>query len=110
MNDPVRENDLMMTRRQLFGRGVLGLGTSALAGLFRGNDAIAATTSPIAATSSGHMDGLHHRAKAKHVIYLFMSGGPSHHDMWDYKPELSKKFGEQLPDHCLLYTSPSPRD
>ncbi len=99
MNDPLRENDLMMTRRQLFGRGVLGLGTSALAGLFGGNDAIAATTSPIATTSSGHMDGLHHRAKAKHVIYLFMSGGPSHHDMWDYKPELSKKFGEQLPDH-----------
>jgi len=46
-----------------------------------------------------HDSGLHHSATAKRVIYLFMSGGPSHHDLWDYKPKLNDMFGQQLPDH-----------
>ena len=40
-------------------------------------------------------DGLHHRATAKRVIYLFMSGGPSHLDLWDYKPKLNEEFGKE---------------
>ena len=40
-----------------------------------------------------------HPPKAKRVIYLFMSGGPSQHDMWDYKPKMQEMFGEQLPEH-----------
>ena len=40
----------------------------------------------------------HFPAKAKRVIYLFMSGGPSQLDLFDYKPELIKRHGEQLPD------------
>jgi len=39
---------------------------------------------------------LHHPAKAKRVIYLFMSGGPSHHDTWDYKPKMQEMFGDDL--------------
>jgi hypothetical protein len=39
----------------------------------------------------------HHPAKAKRVIYLFMSGGPSHIDLLDYKPELRRHHGEELP-------------
>ncbi|MCW3098470.1 MAG: hypothetical protein JWL77_4088, partial [Chthonomonadaceae bacterium] len=35
-------------------------------------------------------------AKAKHVIWLFMNGGPSHVDTWDYKPELEKHNGQEL--------------
>ena len=35
---------------------------------------------------------------AKRVIYLFMSGGPSHLDLFDYKPELKKRQGDDLPD------------
>ena len=31
------------------------------------------------------------------VIYLFMSGGPSHIDMWDYKPRLRDEYGKDLP-------------
>ncbi len=45
------------------------------------------------------LHGLHHAAKAKHVIYLFMSGGPSQLDLWDYKPKLLEMFNQQLPDH-----------
>lgn len=38
-------------------------------------------------------DGLHHAAKAKHVIEIFCPGGLSHVDTWDYKPELEKLHG-----------------
>jgi hypothetical protein len=39
----------------------------------------------------------HFAAKAKAVIWLFINGGPSHVDTWDYKPELEKRDGQELP-------------
>jgi hypothetical protein len=39
----------------------------------------------------------HHKPKAKRVIYLFQSGGPSHIDLWDYKPNLKTMHGKPLP-------------
>ncbi len=39
----------------------------------------------------------HHPAKAKRVIFLFMNGGPSHHETFDYKPELARAGGRYLP-------------
>ena len=51
-----------------------------------------------AAPSRDLNGGLHHRATAKRVIYLFMSGGPSHHDLWDYKPKMKELFGKDLPE------------
>ncbi|QDT34372.1 DUF1501 domain-containing protein [Thalassoglobus polymorphus] len=39
----------------------------------------------------------HHTPKAKRVIFLFMHGGPSHVDLFDYKPELQKRDGGELP-------------
>jgi len=78
----------MMTRRQLFGRSALGVGTAALSGLL-GPGLLA----------SNETEGMHHAPKAKRVIYLFMSGGPSHHDLWDYKPKMQEMFGQPLPDH-----------
>src|SRR5438876_7033988 len=38
----------------------------------------------------------HFPARAKSVIWLFMNGGPSHIDTWDYKPELAKCDGQEL--------------
>ncbi|MGI9239296.1 MAG: DUF1501 domain-containing protein [Verrucomicrobiales bacterium] len=87
--NPLRDHDLMLTRRQLFGRSALGLGTAALAQML-GND--------LTAADGSSKIGLHHPAKAKRVIYLFMSGGPSHHDLWDYKPKMREMAGEELPD------------
>lgn len=92
--DFIHDIDFMQTRRQLFGRGALGLGTASLAGLL-GNELTAADGK---AEADGFNGGLHHTATAKRVIYLFMSGGPSHLDLWDYKPKLTEQFGEQLPD------------
>lgn len=86
--NPIREHELLTTRRQLFGRTALGVGTAAMAGLL-GKDLEAAPALG---------NGTHHVAKAKRVIYLFMSGGPSHLDMWDYKPKLNDQFNQQLPD------------
>lgn len=88
--NPLREHELMMTRRQLFGRTALGVGTAAMANLLGGQ---------LLADGEGKKSGLHHPAKAKRVIYLFMSGGPSHLDLWDYKPKLKDMFNQQLPDH-----------
>ncbi len=95
-NDPLREHELMITRRMLFGHTALGLGTAAMAGflsqdLRASQKAVAPKETPDA--------GMHHAAAAKRVIYLFMSGGPSHHDLWDYKPKLKDLYGKQLPDH-----------
>ena len=40
----------------------------------------------------------HFPARAKHVIWLFINGGPSHVDTWDYKPELARRDGQELPN------------
>ena len=40
----------------------------------------------------------HHAPKAKRIIYLFQSGGPSQLDLFDHKPELQRLNGEELPD------------
>ena len=86
----IHENNLMITRRHLFGKPSLGLGTAAMAGLM-GPELFGAKPK---AEFNG---GLHHKAKAKRVIYLFMSGGPSQHDTWDYKPKMKAMFGKDLP-------------
>src|SRR5213075_212321 len=46
---------------------------------------------------SGALDKLHFAPKAKRVIYLVMSGGPSHIDLFDYKPKLQELNGTELP-------------
>ena len=89
----VREQELLTTRRQLFGRSALGVGTAAMAELLGPG-----MLSPAAGEVGDRASGMHHIPSAKRVIYLFMSGGPSHHDLWDYKPKLTKMFGRQLPD------------
>ena len=88
-----RELDLNLTRRQLFGRSALGLGTAAMSQIL-GSDSMAQGSGKILPHG-----GLHHAPKAKRVIYLFMSGGPSHHDLWDYKPKMREMFGQNLPEH-----------
>jgi len=100
--DPRREHDLLMTRRQLFGKTATGVGALALSSLL-GNDLASALASDApgaaAAPSGGGVLGSPHFApKAKRVIYLFMSGGPAQHDMWDYKPNLTDRYDEDLPD------------
>ncbi len=92
--DPIRETELMLTRRQLFGRTVCGVGTLALSSLLRA-DMFPLMQDP----AGGSQQGLPHFApRAKRVINLSMNGGPSQMDMWDYKPKLNDVYNEDLPD------------
>jgi hypothetical protein len=89
--DPTREHMLTMTRRHFFAQGALGLGTAALATLLHGRAS--------AATNVGGLSDLpHFSPKAKRAIYLFMNGGPSQQDTWDYKPKMNELFDKDLPD------------
>ena len=84
------------TRRHFLRDGSLGLGAAALAMLGGGaRPAAAAQFNPFAVRPS------HFAAKAKRVIYLHLAGSPPHLDMFDYKPELVKRTGENCPDSFL---------
>jgi hypothetical protein len=83
-----------MTRRA-FLRGTTGVGGLALASLLDPTLLGAAATGP--ASVPGALKVLHHPARAKRVIYLFQSGAPSHLDLFDPKPLLTRMTGEELP-------------
>ena len=55
-------------------------------------------SAPISSGINGILDSPHFAPKAKRVIYLFQSGGPSHLELFDYKPLLRQRNGEELPD------------
>src|SRR5581483_624186 len=75
---------LTVTRRHFLSGAALGLGSL---GFGLCESAVGAPAAP------------HFPAKAKRIIYLFQSGGPAQQDLFDYKPLLNEKNGEQLPDH-----------
>ncbi len=88
-----QELRLSLTRRHFFGLGSIGIGTAALASIIA-PDAFGVTNPAV----SGALPGLPHFApKAKRVIFLHQSGGPSQMDLFDYKPGLKKLQGEELP-------------
>src|ERR687883_663562 len=93
--DLEHEHRLLLTRRQFFGRSAAGIGTAALASLL--NERLFAAGVDRSLASRGVLPVLHFAPRAKRVIYLFMSGGPSHIDLFDYKPELVKHHGQELP-------------
>ncbi len=95
--DPRIEFDRLLTRRHFLGRTATGLGAAALASLL-GDQAAGET--PAAA---GGPAGLPHFApKAKRVIYLFQSGGPSQLEMFDDKPLVREKHGSELPESIRM--------
>ncbi len=103
------------SRRDFLARAGSGFGTLALAGLLeeqgllgRASARMTAPRNPLA-PRPGHVD-----AKARSVIWLFMNGGPSQVDTWDYKPELAKRDGQELQglrqEHRLLHRPGRPGD
>src|SRR4051794_4892878 len=84
-------------RRDFLRRAGMGFGSLALAGLLDRQGLLA----PARADDPRQLHPLaprpaHFRAKAKSVIWLFINGGPSHVDTWDYKPELERRDGVAL--------------
>ena len=76
------------TRRQLLGSAACGFGSLALNGLLR--QTAEAESTPHSAKKP------HFAPKAKRIIFIFMQGGPSHVDTYDYKPRLEKDNGKKL--------------
>lgn len=100
MERPLPESPLKIDRRRFFGRSASGVGIMALSQLLS-NDLMAqsAGVSAEGSEGTGGLPGLpHFLPKAKRVIYLFQSGGPSHLDLFDYKPVVVKQSGSDLPD------------
>lgn len=101
MMDLGREVELHLTRRQLFGRMSRGIGAAALASLLK-NDLFAAQDAARDAKTGGLVGLPHFAPKAKRLIFLHQSGGPSQLDLFDYKPELRKHAGIDLPDSVRM--------
>src|SRR5437660_2639088 len=93
MNLHERPHPLALTRRHFLSSAGLGLGSLALSTL------LPRELCGSARASSGILSAPHFPARAKRVIYLFQSGGPAQQDLFDHKPLLNEKNGEQLPDH-----------
>ena len=83
----------MMNRRTFLARSTTGLGALALASLL--NDKLMAADAK--SSLHGALRSLDFAPKAKRVIYLFMSGAPSHIDLFDYKPRLKELTNTELP-------------
>ncbi len=85
-----------LTRRTFLRQSTTGLGAMALASLLNPRLFAAASAGELAVP--GALKTLHFAPKAKRVIYLFMSGAPSHLDLFDPKPKLTEMTGQDLPE------------
>jgi hypothetical protein len=86
-----------LTRRAFLGRSTSGLGMVALASLLR-PDLLRAADAAKIDRWPGVVNPVHHAAKAKRVIYLYMAGGPSHLETLDPKPKLAELHGQPMPE------------
>lgn len=84
-------------RRQFLTKTSLGLGSVALASLLGPNLFAKMVTSGRPDNTGSILQGLDFIPRAKRVIYLFQSGGPSQMELFDYKPLLNKMLGQELP-------------
>jgi len=82
--NPLQEYNDLINRRQFMRRSAMGLGAAAMGSLV--------------SRTHGAASGAHFPARAKRVIFLFMAGAPSQLDLFDYKPELRKRFKQPLPE------------
>src|ERR1041384_4994942 len=96
--NPSLEGLRAVTRRRFLQQCGTGMGALALASLFDERLFAGDQGSPQQGASIPHLD---FAPKAKNIIYLFMSGGPSHLDLFDYKPELINRSGEKTPEELV---------
>ena len=95
--NPYLDSLVQSTRRHFLKDSALGLGAIALSSLLGRNAfaAPAAATNPLAARLP------HFAPKAKRIIYLHLTGSPPNLDLFDYKPELVKRDGQDCPDDFI---------
>ncbi len=101
MKTDIQKAKYLETRRKFLRTTSHGLGALALGGLIgppllKGQNQVnSLQTIP---NRGGILKSLHHAPKAKRIIYLFQSGGPSQIELFDYKPALNKYWGQEIPD------------
>lgn len=107
-NRDLQEIERQLDRRNFLTKTSMGLGAIALGSLLQADKAFAKVKN--GALDASRADAVlrsypknrlglpHHLPKAKRIVYLFQSGGPSQLEMWDYKPKLKNMFGQDLPD------------
>src|SRR5688572_28817791 len=93
--------DPVTNRRDFLKKAGAGFGMLALADLLRGDRLLAADTDPMAPRAP------HYAPKGKSIIWLFMEGGPSAVDLFDPKPELTKRDGQRV-DIDVFCGNPGP--
>jgi hypothetical protein len=101
-----RSLEAAQTRRAFLGRAAGGIGAMALASLLnrgqvsaaRAADAKPSSVAVDPRASRGVVNPLHFAPKAKRVIWLYQSGGPSHLETFDYKPKLAELHGTPMPE------------
>ncbi len=91
--NPPEPDILRQTRRHFLSRASAGVGAMALASLGHGRVGPADDAARSVARMAPHF-----APKAKRIIYLFQSGGPSQLDLFDHKPALQERNGQELPD------------
>lgn len=102
---PLHDFASSLTRRHFFGKSAAAIGTAALASLLSpalGDEAKRETTIAPGPRIGGLENIPHFAPKAKRVIYLFQSGGPSQLELFDPKPLLKEKHGSELPDSIRM--------
>jgi len=107
-NKDLQEVERQMDRRNFLTKTSMGLGAIALGSLLNADKAFAAvkggevnnidSDALLKAYNKNRLGLPHFSPKAKRIVYLFQSGGPSQLEMWDYKPKLKDMFGQDLPD------------
>jgi hypothetical protein len=95
MDDVRFELQQTLARRHFFGRAASGIGAAALASLLNTEESRAR------AADGAKQSVLHHQPRAKNVIYIFQAGGPAQMELWDYKPGLKARHGEDLPKSVM---------
>ena len=106
-NKDLQQVERQLDRRDFLTKSSLGLGALALSSLLdvekawgavKGQKLGASNADALLESYNKNRLGLpHYLPKAKRIVYLFQSGGPSQLDMWDYKPKLKEMFGQDLP-------------
>ena len=96
--DPLLANHQQLTRRTLLGRGARGIGAIALTSLLNPSLRNVASAAADADRWTGVVRPMHFTPKAKRVIWLYMAGGMSHLETFDYKPKLKELHGQPMPE------------
>ncbi|MGC6430045.1 MAG: DUF1501 domain-containing protein [Jejuia sp.] len=103
-NKDFQKVEKQIDRRHFLKKTSLGLGAIALGSLLNSEKAWASignSSNSVDAFTRNKLGLPHHLPKAKRIIYLFQSGGPSQLDLFDYKPKLVDMFGKDLPESVM---------